>query len=185
MNRCPALFCILTTAFPFCSTDLQVLEKAIWLGLCINLPFTIIYFSPDAPFHIFNCAQYANNPELLSSNLFGHSKGAFTGAVCDTKGILAASDGGILFLDEVHRLNFENRKKNYLFFLDKGIFGKFGENAVWQKANVRIIMATTEDIHSSFLDTFIRRIPVIVTLPSLEDRGKRRKAPAAFPLFLS
>ena len=36
-------------------------------------------------------------------------------------------------------------------------------------------MATTEDIHSSFLDTFIRRIPVIVTLPSLEDRGKEEK----------
>ena len=90
--------------------------------------------APDAPFNIFNCAQYANNPELLSSNLFGHSKGAFTGAVCDTKGILAASDGGILFLDEVHRLNFENQEKIIYFSLIKEYFEKFGENAVWQKS---------------------------------------------------
>ena len=148
--------------------------KSYLAGLMHQFAIHNHILAPDAPFHIFNCAQYANNPELLSSNLFGHSKGAFTGAVCDTKGILAASDGGILFLDEVHRLNFENQEKLFIF-LDKGIFRKVGENAVWQKANVRIIMATTEDIHSSFLDTFIRRIPVIVTLPSLEDRGKEEK----------
>lgn len=148
--------------------------KSYLAGLMHQFAIQNRILSPDAPFNIFNCAQYANNPELLSSNLFGHSKGAFTGAVADTKGILAASDNGMLFLDEVHRLNFENQEKLFIF-LDKGIFRRVGENAVWQKANVRIIMATTEDIHSSFLETFIRRIPVIATLPSLENRSKEEK----------
>ena len=54
---------------------------------------------PDAPFIIMNCAQYVNNIELLSSNLFGYVKGAFTGAYATTKGLLEAADGGMLFLD--------------------------------------------------------------------------------------
>ena len=51
---------------------------------------------PDAPFIIMNCAQYVNNIELLSSNLFGYVKGAFTGAYATTKGLLEAADGGCL-----------------------------------------------------------------------------------------
>ena len=58
----------------------------------------------DAPLITLNCAQYANNPELLTSNLFGHVKGAYTGADSDKVGAFEAADGGILFLDEVHRL---------------------------------------------------------------------------------
>ena len=56
----------------------------------------------EAPFVTLNCAQYANNPELLTSNLFGHVKGAYTGAESDKKGAFEAANQGILFLDEVH-----------------------------------------------------------------------------------
>ncbi len=136
----------------------------------------------DAPFYIFNCAQYANNPELLSSNLFGYVKGAFTGAATDTKGILEASDGGMLFLDEVHRLNPENQEKLFTF-LDKGIFRRVGENDKWHEATIRIVMATTEDIKSSFLETFIRRIPIVVTLPSLDERGYEEKIQLIYMFF--
>ncbi len=52
----------------------------------------------------FNCAQYASNPELLAANLFGYVKGAFTGAQSDKAGAFEAANGGMLFLDEVHRL---------------------------------------------------------------------------------
>lgn len=57
-----------------------------------------------APFVVLNCADYANNKELLSSVLFGYKKGAFTGAVKDTEGLFDKADQGYLFLDEVHRL---------------------------------------------------------------------------------
>lgn len=62
-------------------------------------------------FYTFNCADYANNPELLSSILFGHTKGAFTGAESEKQGLLAQANNSVLFLDEVHRLSTENPKK--------------------------------------------------------------------------
>lgn len=61
-----------------------------------------------APFVVLNCADYANNPELLSATLLGYKKGSFTGADSDKTGLLQEADGGYLFLDEVHRLSFEN-----------------------------------------------------------------------------
>lgn len=94
---------------------------------------------PDAPFIIMNCAQYVNNIELLSSNLFGYVKGAFTGAYATTKGLLEAADGGMLFLDEVHRLNSESQEKLFVF-LDQGIFRRMGESEGWHKAKVRMVM---------------------------------------------
>lgn len=69
----------------------------------------------DAPFVVLNCADYANNSELLSSVLFGHVKGAFTGANEEKQGLLAEADGGYLFLDEVHNLSAENQEKLFLF----------------------------------------------------------------------
>ncbi|MBA1393334.1 AAA family ATPase, partial [Lactobacillus sp. XV13L] len=68
----------------------------------------------DAPFVTLNCADYANNPELLSSVLFGYVKGAFTGATNDKTGLLDAANGGYLFLDEVHNLSQENQEKLFL-----------------------------------------------------------------------
>ncbi len=61
-----------------------------------------------------NCSEYANNPELLTANLFGYKKGAFTGADSDNLGLLHFADGGVLFLDEVHCLNAECQE-NYFF----------------------------------------------------------------------
>lgn len=55
-----------------------------------------------------NCADYANNPELVSSMLFGYVKGAYTGADEAKDGLLKQANGGYLFLDEVHRLSSEN-----------------------------------------------------------------------------
>lgn len=123
----------------------------------------------DAPFVTFNCADYANNPELLSANLFGYKKGAFTGADKDTEGIIEAADGGYLFLDEVHRLSPEGQEKLFLF-LDQGKFRRIGETNKWRSANVRFIFATTENLEEVLLDTFKRRIPIFVDIPSLDER---------------
>lgn len=130
--------------------------------------------SKDAPFISLNCAQYADNPELLSSNLFGYVKGAFTGANANKEGMLAIADGGILFLDEVHRLNAEGQEKLFTF-MDQGVYRRMGESEEVHKSNVRLIFATTEELEESFLQTFLRRIPIRVTIPSLDERGEREK----------
>jgi sigma-54 dependent transcriptional regulator, gfr operon transcriptional activator len=123
---------------------------------------------------ILNCAEYANNPELLSAKLFGYVKGAFTGADKTTTGILKESDGGILFIDEVHRLNAESQEKLFIL-MDQGRYMPIGANNEWVNVNVRLIFATTENVQSSLLETFLRRIPMIVNIPDIDERGENEK----------
>lgn len=125
--------------------------------------------SKDAPFEVLNCADYANNPELLSSILFGYVRGAFTGANKDHLGLLNKADGGYLFLDEIHRLSGENQEKLFTF-MDTGKFRAIGDNQNDQTSKVRMIFATTEDPQRSLLDTFNRRVPVTI---HLQDYAKR------------
>lgn len=128
----------------------------------------------DAPFAILNCADYADNPELLSATLFGYKKGAFTGAEKDTEGLLATANNGYLFLDEVHRLSKENQEKLFVF-IDTGNYRPVGENVNWHSAKVRFIFATTEKSEDYLLDTFDRRIQISVMLPTFEDRPIRER----------
>ena len=124
----------------------------------------------DAPFVVLNCADYANNSELLSSVLFGHVKGAFTGANEEKKGLLAEADGGYLFLDEVHNLSAENQEKLFLL-IDSQKYRMLGDSKNWQKARVRLLFATTEDIQSTLLATFRRRIPFEIRIPDFLERS--------------
>lgn len=136
-----------------------------------------------APLVTFNCADYANNPELLSANLFGYKKGAFTGADKDTPGLIEAANGGYLFLDEVHRLGNEGQEKLFLF-LDQGKFRRMGETDKWRSAKVRFIFATTENLDEVLLDTFRRRIPVFVDIPSLEKRTMSERLNLIYSFYL-
>ncbi len=130
--------------------------------------------SPDAPFVTFNCADYYNNPQLLVSHVFGHVKGAFTGADSNKSGLIEAADQGILFLDEVHRLPPEGQEMIF-YFIDTGTFNKLGETARERKAKVLIIGATTEDPASSLTKTFVRRIPNVITIRPLAERTMKEK----------
>lgn len=123
----------------------------------------------NAKFVEFNCSEYAENPQLLSSHIFGHAKGAFTGAERDKAGLVEDAEGGILLLDEIHRLTHEGQEMLFML-IDKGIYRRLGEAEIVRKANVLIIGATTEDLNSSLLKTFIRRFPTPIHIPSLEDR---------------
>ncbi|WP_352411083.1 sigma 54-interacting transcriptional regulator [Mixta sp. BE291] len=138
--------------------------------------------APDAPFINFNCAQYASNPELLTANLFGYVKGAFTGALHDKPGAFEAAHGGILFLDEVHRLHPEGQEKLFTW-LDRGEIYRLGETAQAQRVATRLIFATTEEVHSTFLTTFIRRIPIQITLPDLASRSPQEKQALMMQFF--
>ncbi|XVH05462.1 sigma 54-interacting transcriptional regulator [Enterococcus faecium] len=103
----------------------------------------------NAPFIELNCAQYFNNPELLTSQLFGHMKGSFTGADSDHIGIIEAADGGIVFLDEIHRLPPEGQEKLFIH-MDKGVFRRVGDSGPWRLSHVRYIFATTEQEENFF-----------------------------------
>lgn len=123
----------------------------------------------NAPFVTLNCADYANNPELLSSVLFGYVKGALTGADNEKVGLLDSANGGYLFLDEVHNLTQENQEKLFIL-IDQKKFRRLGDDNNWQQADVRLILATTEDTSKRLLATFRRRIPLEITLPDFMNR---------------
>lgn len=131
-------------------------------------------FADDAPFITFNCADYYNNPQLLISHIFGHIKGAFTGADTAKAGLVEAADNGVLFLDEIHRLPPEGQEMIF-YFIDTGTFNRLGETTRSRHAKVLIIGATTEDPSSALTKTFVRRIPNIITIRPLADRSLEEK----------
>lgn len=126
------------------------------------------------PFHTFNCADYADNPQFLLSQLFGYVKGAYTGADQDKKGLVELSEGGILFLDEVHRLPPEGQEILF-YLLDKKRFRRFGESELKRKSNLLLIAATTEVPEESLLLTFRRRIPITIKMPDYSERTLNEK----------
>ena len=141
-------------------------------------------FNEDSKYIIFNCADYADNPQLLLSQLFGSVKGSYTGANEDKKGIVEICNDGIIFLDEVHRLPPEGQE--ILFsILDKGIFRRLGETDATRKSNVMIIAATTENVESSLLLTFRRRIPMVIEIPTINDRPYEEKYQLIINCFLN
>ncbi|MHC5228120.1 sigma-54-dependent transcriptional regulator [Enterococcus sp. LJL99] len=125
---------------------------------------------PTAKLITFNCADYASNPQLILGQLFGVIEGAYTGAIEARKGLIEEADEGILFLDEVHRLS-PDAQEMLFTFIDKKVFHRLGETTFDRTANVQLICATTEEIHSTLLQTFIRRIPMKIHLPTLKERG--------------
>ena len=130
--------------------------------------------SEHAPFITFNCADYANNHQLLMSQLFGSVKGAFTGADKDKEGLVEKANGGVLFLDEVHRLGPEGQEQLF-YLIDKGSFRRLGETSSSRKASLQILMATTENPESTLLLTFRRRIPMMIEVPALAARPLKER----------
>nr|WP_145953066.1 sigma-54-dependent transcriptional regulator [Clostridium argentinense] len=148
--------------------------KSLFAELMYKFSVESGMLSFEAPFIHFNCADYADNPQLLIAYIFGVKKGAYTGADKDREGLLKKADGGVIFLDEVHRL--PPHGQEILFtFIDKGHFRPLGETERIEKALVQIIAATTENPQSHLLKTFTRRIPMIITLPSLMSRGMKER----------
>lgn len=142
--------------------------KSMFASLMHNYALSMNVKSEDSPFIIFNCADYSNNPQLLTSQLFGVKKGAYTGAECDKTGLIEQANGGILFLDEIHRLPPEGQETLFIF-LDTGTFRRVGDSEI-RKSDVLIISATTENPDSALLSTFRRRIPIVINIPSLKER---------------
>ncbi|YCM43661.1 sigma-54 dependent transcriptional regulator [Verrucomicrobiaceae bacterium 227] len=127
----------------------------------------------NKPFVTVSCPSLSK--ELLESELFGHVRGAFTGAVKDAWGKVHAADGGTLFLDEIGELPLEIQPK-LLRLLQEKEYERLGENKT-RSANVRIIAATNRDLkhmiaEGDFREDLYYRINVIsVELPPLRARA--------------
>jgi transcriptional regulatory protein LevR/transcriptional regulator with AAA-type ATPase domain len=128
----------------------------------------------NAPFIRFNCADYADNPQLVMAQIFGVKKGAYSGADSDKEGLLKKADKGMFFFDEIHRLSPQGQEMLFTY-IDKGYFRPLGDTEKLVYVAVQIIAATTEDTHSHLLKTFTRRIPMTITLPSLQERSLKER----------
>ena len=126
----------------------------------------------NGPFIILNCAAIPTG--LLESELFGHERGAFTGAVSQRIGRFEAASGGTLFLDEIGDMSLELQAK-VLRVLQEKEFERLG-SAASARANVRIVAATNRDlkqmIHKNYFraDLYYRLNVFPISLPPLRDR---------------
>jgi transcriptional regulator with PAS, ATPase and Fis domain len=126
----------------------------------------------DMPFVPVNCGALSEN--LVESELFGHRKGAFTGADRDHKGLFEVANGGTLFLDEVGELN-KNIQVKLLRFLESGEIRRVGETEPF-RTDVRILCATNRDLRTMIKndefreDLYFRINTFEIRLPPLRER---------------
>ena len=126
----------------------------------------------DRPFAVVNCPTLS--ADLLASELFGHARGAFTGAVKDQPGRVDAADGGTLFLDEIGEMPVALQAKLLRFLQDKQ-YERVGESET-RTADVHIITATNRDIEADIQaghfreDLFYRLNVIEIRVPALRER---------------
>ncbi|MCA9743127.1 MAG: sigma-54-dependent Fis family transcriptional regulator [Deferribacteres bacterium] len=126
----------------------------------------------EKPFVPVNCGGLPE--QLLESELFGHVKGAFTGAISSKRGLVEEADGGTLFLDEIAEMS-PTLQVKLLRFIQNGEIRRVGDNEL-RRVSVRIIAATNKDLHKmmasgEFREDLFYRVAVIpLHLPPLRDR---------------
>ena len=152
-----------------------------------NIPKIIHQFShrKHSKYIAVNCGAIPEG--TIDSELFGHEKGAFTGATSTRKGYFEVADGGTIFLDEVGELPMATQVR-LLRVLETGEFIKVGSSVV-QKTNVRIVAATNLDMNEAIQkdkfreDLFYRLSTVEINIPPLRDR--KQDIPLLFRKFAS
>lgn len=174
IGQSPALDSLIRSAKIVASTDVTILIKGETGTGKEVLATAIQKASPraDKKFITINCAALPEG--LIESELFGHKKGAFTGANTNTPGLFQAADGGTVFLDEINSLPLSVQGK-LLRFLDSGECLPVGETNAY-KADVRIIAATNSDLNEQITasefrqDLYFRLNVVPLELPPLAKR---------------
>ncbi len=128
----------------------------------------------DRPFIKVNCA--AIPPELIESELFGHERGAFTGAAARKKGLFELADGGTIFLDEIGDMSLPAQAK-VLRVLQSGELSRVGSESSL-KVDVRVLAATNRDLQAAVVagqfrdDLYFRLAVVPLRAPPLRDRAQ-------------
>jgi transcriptional regulator with GAF, ATPase, and Fis domain len=126
----------------------------------------------DRPFVVFDCGAVPK--ELIESALFGHVRGAFTGAVADRRGAFAEAEGGTLFLDEIGELALEMQPA-LLRAIDRRMIRPVG-GAAYQTVSLRVVAATNRDLRAEvaarrFREDLYYRVAVFrISVPPLRDR---------------
>ncbi|MDD2760348.1 MAG: sigma 54-interacting transcriptional regulator [Methylomonas sp.] len=176
IGRSPALESLIRSARMVAATDVTVLIKGETgtgkevLASAIQKEST----RADKPFVTLNCAALPEG--LVESEIFGHKKGAFTGAVGDKQGLFQAADGGTLFLDEINSLPLSIQSK-LLRFLESGECLPVGSTKPY-RVNVRVIAATNSDLNTLIdtgefrRDLYFRLNVVPLEIPTLHDRSE-------------
>ena len=155
IGHSPSLESIIRSAKMVAATDVTVLIKGE-TGTGKELFANAIQRESnraDKPFICLNCAALSES--LIESELFGHKKGAFTGAATNKIGLFEAADGGTVFLDEINSLPLAIQAK-LLRFLESGECLAVGDTKVYH-VNVRIIAATNADLNQQVKDGEFRR----------------------------
>lgn len=174
IGNAPALNHALSTAAQVANTDLTVLivgESGVGKEAFSNI---IHALSPRKhnPFIAVNCGAIPEG--TIDSELFGHEKGAFTGAVDSRKGYFETVNGGTIFLDEIGEMPLSTQAR-LLRVLESGEFIRVGSSKV-QKTDVRVITATNRDLmeqtHKGKFreDLYYRLSTVPIRVPALRDR---------------
>lgn len=175
IGRSPNFEAMLRSARMVASTDVTVLLAGETGTGKEVLAHALQQHSPRAnkPFITLNCAALPES--LAESELFGHRKGAFTGAVSNQIGRLQAADGGTVFLDEVDSLPLALQAK-LLRFLESGEIQPVGDTRT-ERVNVRVIAASNSDLHGKIArgefrkDLYYRLNVVPLEIPPLRERG--------------
>lgn len=176
IGNCPALNRAIDVALQVAPTDLSVLitgESGVGKEI---FPQIIHQFSPrkHGQYIAVNCGAIPEG--TIDSELFGHEKGSFTGALADRKGYFEVADGGTIFLDEAGELPLPTQAR-LLRVLESGEFIKVGSSKV-QKTNVRIVAATNVNLEKAVSegkfreDLYYRLNTVPIKVPALRDRNE-------------
>lgn len=176
IGNCPALNRAIDVALQVASTDLSVLitgESGVGKE---TFPQIIHQNSPrkHGQYIAVNCGAIPEG--TIDSELFGHEKGSFTGALADRKGYFEVADGGTIFLDEAGELPLPTQAR-LLRVLETGEFIKVGSSKV-QKTNVRIVAATNVNLEKAVSegkfreDLYYRLNTVPIQVPPLRDRNE-------------
>lgn len=174
IGNSPALNHALNTAIQVANTDLSVLivgESGVGKEVFSNIIHSL---SPRKhnPFIAVNCGAIPEG--TIDSELFGHEKGSFTGAVDSRKGYFETVNGGTIFLDEIGEMPLGTQAR-LLRVLETGEFIRVGSSKV-QKTDVRVIAATNRDLleftsqHKFREDLYYRLSTVPIRVPALRDR---------------
>lgn len=176
IGQSPLLDRALDTAVRVANTDLSVLIAGE-SGVGKEIFSKIIHGLSARKHNKFIAINCGAIPEgTINSELFGHEKGAFTGATSDRKGYFETYDGGTIFLDEIGEMPLDTQ--TYLLrILENGEFIKVGSNKV-QKTDVRIVAATNVDLQERIQkgkfreDLYFRLNTITINVPPLRERGQ-------------